>query len=163
MRILYAEGRCRFTEKLRMFIMVASLLVSLAACSKSGTQVAESYSPSESCDDEKMDILTAISKNSEIVTYGSGYFTDSEVVFLWDAGPRSVAECKRAQGNLRIVRSIEPNYVRPRDFILVEKLYSDSDAAFVQFHLVPTGKNGDVFLRKQGGYWRVTQKKLWEN
>ncbi|NIK44132.1 hypothetical protein [Xanthomonas arboricola] len=163
MEIIYMEGRFQFAEKLRIFIMAASLLASLAACSKSGTQVDGSYSPSKSCDGEKMEVLVAISKNSEIAAYDSGYFTGSELVFLWDAGPRSVDKCKRTQGNVRIIRSIEPNYVRPREFILVEKIYSDSDAAFVQFHLVPTGKNGDVFLRKQEGHWRVTQKKLWEN
>lgn len=163
MKILYTEGRCQFTERLKIFIMSASLLASLAACSKSGTQVDGSYSSSKSCDGEKMDILVAMSKNSEIAAYGSGYFTGSELVFLWDAGPRSVGKCKRTQGNVRIIRSIEPNYVRPRDFVLVEKIYSDSDAAFVQFHLVPTGKSGDVFLRKQEGHWRVTQKRLWEN
>ncbi|MDO7951227.1 hypothetical protein AB8807_11660 [Xanthomonas campestris pv. olitorii] len=156
------EGRCQSTERLKIFVLAIGLLLSLAACSKRSAQVDES-SLIKSCDGEKMEVLIAISKNSEIAAYGSGYFTGSEVVFLWDAGPRGVGKCKRVQGNVRIIRSIEPNYVRPRDFILVEKIYSDSDAAFVQFHLVPTGKSGDVFLRKQEGHWRVTQKRLWES
>ncbi|CAE1136405.1 hypothetical protein [Xanthomonas euroxanthea] len=163
MRILYMEGRCQFTEKLRIFVVAIGLFLSLAACSKSGAQVDESYSPIKSCDGEIIDVLIAISNNSEIAAYGSEYFTGSEVVFLWDEGSRSFGKCKRVQGNVRIIGSIEPNYVRPRDFILVEKIYADSDAAFVQFHLVPTGKSGDVFLRKQKGHWRVTQKRLWEN
>jgi len=69
--------------------------------------------------------------------------------------------CEADGGRFQFVKS--SSYDRTSPFIAIEKLYFDGDAAFMEIGFPPTGKNADVFLRKEEGVWRVKKTHLWEN
>lgn len=107
--------------------------------------------------------MEAIQKDHEIERYVTGFFEKSKLLVLWDDMPKKLEDCSSGRGHIRFIRSSAPNISSNADFILIEKMYFDADAAFVNAHLYPSGKNIDAFLRKRDGPWQVTQRSLWEN
>ncbi|MEB1528176.1 hypothetical protein [Xanthomonas sp. WHRI 7945] len=115
------------------------------------------------CSFTHFDVLKAVADNSEIRGYAKEHFAPPEVTFLWDGMPARIEACGVARGGMRIVRSSSPGFNQRNGFIAIEKMYYDGDAAFLEIGFPPTGKNGDVFLRKRAGKWVVVEKLLWES
>lgn len=115
------------------------------------------------CNLVHMDVLQAIADNPEVRLYAKEHFEAPGVIFLWEKMPSKVQSCGTARGWIKIMRSSSPQFDGRDFFISIDKMYFDDDAAFVEISFPPTGKNGDIFLRKRAGKWVVVEKLLWES
>lgn len=115
------------------------------------------------CSHDPVAIIQAASSDSALSAYGGDGWGSSRINVLWDGdeSSSSLPLCEANGGRFQFVKS--SSYDRTSPFIAIEKLYFDDDAAFMEIGFPPTGKNADVFLRKEEGVWRVKKTHLWEN
>lgn len=145
-------------RKFRFLCSVASLMLFMNGCSRD-------FLPGRNteCRPTHFEILQAIADDAEIHSYAAAHFESRETTFLWDRMPAKAQGCGTARSGIKLVRSSSPGFDHTRNFIAIYKMYYDGDAAFVEVGFPPTGKNGDVFLRKRAGKWVVVEKSLWES
>lgn len=164
-----AEARSRNAGDMRTLCMAhgfrgttarALLLSALLPLPSIGCSRPTMASTEEIC--PPLELLEAIQKDHEIERYATGFFEKSRLLVLWDDMPTKLEDCN-VGGHIRFTRSSTLKGSRNSDFILIEKMYFDADAAFVNVYLHPSGKNIDASLRKRDGRWQVTQRSLWEN
>ncbi|WP_185821369.1 hypothetical protein [Xanthomonas sp. GW] len=158
MKIMSTVRRFRYLTKGVALCVVASIALAVCGCSVNSHSV-----EGAKCNSNHFDVLRAIADNSEIRGYAKEHFSSREITFLWDGMSSKVEACGVVNGGMKIVRSSSPGFNHQDEFIAIEKMYFDDDAAFVEVGFPPTGKNGDVFLRKRAGKWVVVEKLLWES
>lgn len=158
MRIMYMARRFHCSTERFTLLLFALVSLSLGGCARD-LQVVEKTT----CSPVPIEVLQAVRDDTEIRGYASAHFELSQTPFLWDRMPSKMETCGVAKGGVKIVRSSSTDFDRKREFIVVEKMYFDDDAAFVEIGFPPTGKNGDVFLRKRAGKWVIVDKLLWVN
>lgn len=145
------------STKLFALFLVALVTLCMGGCARN-PQAGESTT----CTLTHIEVLQAIHDDIEIRDYAGAHF-ESPHPFLWERMPSKLEACGVEKGDVKIVRSSSADFDSKQEFIAVWKMYFDEDAAFVEVGFPPTGKNGDVFLRKRGGRWVVVDKLLWEN
>lgn len=123
---------------------------------------ARSDDRSGGCHAAPQDILRAAASDPRLSDYGAEGWATPGALVLWDRGSAELPPCASRSDQFRFVRS-SSGFDRSHPFIAIEKLYFDDDAAFIELGFPPTGKNADVFMRKEAGTWRVKQTHLWEN
>lgn len=155
MKALSTTLRSRGTNARALFL---STLFSLSgiSCSRPLMAPMEGVCP-------PLDLLEAVQRDPEIKLYASGFFEEPRLLIYWRNMPTELEECSNSGDHLRFVRPSDPGISKGSEFILIEQMYFDADAAFVNAYLYPSSKNIDAFLRKRNGRWQVTQKSLWEN
>lgn len=151
--------RFHYSTKRFTLLLFALVSLSLGGCARN-PQAAEKVA---TCSLAHIDILQAIHDDIEIRNYAAAHFESSHTPFLWDRMSSKMEACGVTKGRVKIVRSSSTDFDRNREFIIVEKMYFDDDAAFVEIGFPPTGRNGDVFLRKRAGKWVIADKLLWVN
>lgn len=154
MCMVKARSRCRIEGVFRL-VMVA-VLVLLVGCSPSADE-----RPVVKCDASAADIIKAIADDRDFDKYAGDHFQAKRVVVLWHLAPSGYKQCGEENSQYRFVKSIV-EFDRNSNVLVVDKMYFDDDAAFVELRFPPTGKNGAAFLRKRAGKWVVTQSTLWE-
>lgn len=142
--------------KARALLLSTLFSLLVVGCSRPSTASEDGVCP-------PLELLEAIQKDQEIERYATGFFEKTELLVLWDDMPSKLEDCSNGRGHIRFIRSSTPKVSRNSDFILIERMYFDADAAFVNAYLYPSGKNIDAFLRKRNGQWQVVQRSLWEN
>jgi len=151
-------GTIAAPRKFRFLCVVASLVLLMNGCSRDSLS-----GRNAECRLTHFEVLRAIADDAEIRHYAAAHFESRETTFLWDRMPTKVQECGTSRSGIKFVRSSSPGFDPHHDFIAIEKMYFDEDAAFVEIGFPPTGKNSDVFLRKVAGKWVVVEKYLWES
>lgn len=155
MKTLCTARRYQGISALALF-WSALLVLSIAGCSRPPKASMEEGCP-------PLDLLETIQRDPEIEHYATGLFNEPRLLVLWDDMPEKLEECSNEGDQIRFIRSSTPSADRRPPFILIEKMYFDTDAAFVQAYLYPSGKNIDAFMRKKSGRWQVVESSLWEN
>lgn len=157
MRIMFMgqKFRCR-TSSFLCIVFYLLFMATATGCS------AASQDSKQGCADY-FEVLEGVLGNPDIRKYGQENLASRNAAFLWEKLPSGIRECKSENGAITILRSSSSEFNRQREFIFIEKMYLDKDAAFVQFSFAPSGKNGDAFLRKRPDGWAVIQSYLWEN
>lgn len=145
-------------RKFRFLCLAAALMLLMNGCSRDPVP-----GRNTECRPTHFEILQAIADDAEIRNYAAAHFESRETTFLWDRMPAKAQVCGTLRSGIKLVRSSSPSFDRTTDFIAIYKMYYDEDAAFVEIGFLPTGKNGDVFLRKRAGKWVVVEKSLWES
>lgn len=158
MRIMYMARRFHCSTERFMLLLFALASLSLGGCARS-PQAAKNAT----CSLAHLEILQTIHDDIEIKGHARAHFESPQTPFLWDRMPSKIEACGIAKGSVKIVRSSSTDFDRKHEFVIVEKMYFDDDAAFVEIGFPPTGKNGDVFLRKRDGKWVIVDKLLWVN
>lgn len=155
MKTLSTAHRSRGTNARALFL---SALFSLSgiSCSRPLTASMEEICP-------PLDLLEAVQRDPDIRLYANGFFEEPRLLIYWRNMPTELEKCSNGSDHLRFFRPSNPGISKGSEFILIEQMYFDEDAAFVNAYLYPSGKNIDAFLRKRDGQWQVTQRSLWEN
>ncbi|WP_369935306.1 hypothetical protein [Xanthomonas tesorieronis] len=109
------------------------------------------------------EILQAVADDPETETYAAAHLESRSIAVLWNAMPPSLEACGPSGNPFSFTRSSSPSFDPRSEFIAIDKLYFDADAAFLEISFPPTGKNGDFFLRRKAGKWVIAQKALWES
>jgi hypothetical protein len=124
-----------------------------AGCSRSTVVV-------DRCGEEFEGIVKAASSNSEIKGY-AGDFVSERLPMVWDGNGRGLGACPNDTIGA-LTNSSSRSSMRGHPYVLINRLYFDNDAAFIDLHFSPSGKNVDAFMRKRNGVWRVVEKGMWE-
>lgn len=156
MRSMYtgSSGRSRIDHR-RVGLGILLCFVASSCAEKSGDR-------SSVCEFEPKEIMRAASSDPRLSGYGAESWAAPRTVVLWDRGSAEKFLCASTSDQFLLVKS-STEFDRSQPFVAVEKLYFDDSAAFVELGFPPSGKNADVFMRKDGGIWRVKQIHLWEN
>lgn len=109
------------------------------------------------------EILQAVADDPETKAYAAAHLEARGIAVLWNAMPPSLEACGPSGNRFRFARSSSSRFDPRSEFVAIDKLYFDADAAFLEISFPPTGKNGDFFLRRTAGKWVVAQKTLWES
>ena len=157
MRIGRVARKLHYTTAFFAALLFAVLTLSVSGCARNPQTV-----ESAPCTLVHIEVLQAVHDDIEIRDYAGAHF-ESPHPFLWERMPSKLEACGVEKGDVKIVRSSSADFDSKQEFIAVWKMYFDDDAAFVEVGFPPTGKNGDVFLRKRDGRWVVVDKLLWEN
>ncbi|MBN6112402.1 hypothetical protein [Xanthomonas bonasiae] len=109
------------------------------------------------------EILQAVADDPETKAYAAAHLESRGIAVLWDAMPPSLEACGPSGNRFKFARLSSPSFDSRSDFVAIDKLYFDADAAFLEISFPPTGKNGDFFLRRKAGKWVIAEKTLWES
>lgn len=139
----------------QVFLLLA-LLVFSAGCNQGAAIAAES-----NCDLTHVKIIQSVLGDPELRKYGNAYFDGKSIRVIWDERPTDSSACNASGLGFSVTNSLGADIDPGSRYVGVMKMYFDKDAAFIEIKLEPTGKNGDFFLRNNGG-WRIVQKSLYE-
>ena len=140
----------------KQFSLLFTLLVFTAGCNQGAAIAAES-----NCELTHAKIIQSVLSDPELRKYGNTYFDGKSIPVIWDDRPADSSACNASGLVFSVTNSLGANIGPGTRYVGVMKMYFDKDAAFVEIKLEPTGKNGDFFLRNNGG-WKIVQKSLFE-
>lgn len=136
--------------------LLFALLVFSAGCDQGAAIAAES-----NCELTHVKIIQSVLSDPELRKYGNAYFDGKSIPVVWDDRPADSSACNASGLFFSVTNSLGADIGPGSRYVGVMKMYFDKDAAFVEIKLEPTGKNGDFFLRNNGG-WKIVQKSLFE-
>lgn len=138
------------------FPLVACLFI--AGCTE-----AQHPGQGDACGAAHIRIIKAVLDDAELKAYGKNYFSGSpDIEILWDGAPAPSTSCTDSSPAFVVSRSSSRRDHLSSRYVGVNKLYYDDSAAYIELMLRPTGMNGDFFLRKEQGKWKVKMRELYE-